>query len=260
MLQRARSAARMYRWKKSLMTMSITALVSGMKSARFATVPALMVAIVALGALGFLYIGHEVGENEFQRFDTSILLALRNPADLSDPIGPAWFEESVLEMTALGGYTLIISIMLAVVGFLCVARLYGPALFVFLSIGSGWLVSQSLKGFYGRPRPDIVPQLDIVQTASFPSGHAMMSTVVYLTLAAVIARLTPDGRLRAYVIFIAILISLLVGLSRMYLGVHWPSDVFAGWALGAAWAGLSWLVVSALRGRRDRLRAENRLD
>lgn len=242
------------------MASSITTLVSGIKSTRLATLPAFVVAIVAFGVLGFLYIGHEVGENEFHQLDLSILLAMRNSADLADPLGPPWFEEAVVEITALGGYTLIIAIMLAVIGFLGVARLPGPALFIFLSIGTGWLASQSLKSFYGRPRPDIVPPLDIVQSASFPSGHAMMLTVVYLTLAVVIARLTTSLPLRAYVMAVAILISLMVGLSRIYLGVHWPSDVFAGWALGAAWAGLSWLVVSLLRARRDRLIAEHRLD
>ncbi len=156
----------------------------------------------------------------------------------------------VLEITALGGYTLIIAVMLAAIGLLVVARREGPALFVFLSIFSGWLMSSLLKSFYARPRPDLVPQLDLVHTASFPSGHATMSTVCYLTLAIVIARLTDNTRIRVYVVAVAILVSIAVGLSRVYLGVHWPSDVLAGWALGAAWAALSWLVVSLLRRRR----------
>lgn len=232
--------------------MSITDLVKGMKGGRVSWGPALLVAIAALGALAFFYIGHEVGEDELRQFDSAVLLWLRNPADLSQPVGPPWLAESVLEVTALGGYTLIILLVAAVIGFLLVAGLRGPALFVFLSVVTGWLASQVLKSFYERPRPDLVPQLDVVHTASFPSGHATMAALVYLTLAAVIARLTDKTSLRVYVFAAAGLISMIVGFSRVYLGVHWPSDVIAGWVLGAAWAALSWLVVSALRYRRER--------
>jgi undecaprenyl-diphosphatase len=232
---------------------SISTLAKGLKDSPVTTVPALMVAVLAAGVLAFLYIGHEVGEGELRQFDSAILLSLRDPADLSKLAGPWWLEEAVVEITALGGYTLILMLAASVVGFLIVAGHRGPALFVTLSILTGWLASQGLKSLYGRDRPDIVPQLDLVHTASFPSGHATMTTLVYLTLAAVIARLTDRTDLRVYVITVAVVISLLVGASRVYLGVHWPSDVAAGWALGAAWAALSWLVVTALRRRRDAL-------
>lgn len=212
----------------------------------------MLVVGLAASALLFFWLGHEVGEDEFRAFDTSVLLALRDPADLSRPIGPGWLPEAAVEITALGGYALIFLLVLLVTGFLAVARRYGPALFLALSILSGWATSNALKSFYARPRPDIVPQLDIVHTASFPSGHAMMTTLVYLTLAAVIAGLTDRAALRLYVFAVAALIALAVGLSRLYLGVHWPSDVAAGWALGAAWAALSWLAVRALRVIRSR--------
>jgi len=230
--------------------MSITELVQGMKSGRVSRLPAAMLAVAALGVVAFLYIAHEVGEASFEQLDAALLLAFRNPLDLNDPVGPSWLAETVLEVTALGGYPLILIIMAAVIGGLCVARLFGPALFVVLALFSGLLVSQGLKSFYARPRPDIVPQLDIVHTASFPSGHAMMATLFYLTLATVIARLTDKTAVRAYVFGVAILLSLVIGISRIYLGVHWPSDVLAGWALGVAWAALSWLAVSLLRSRR----------
>ncbi|MBN9071005.1 MAG: phosphatase PAP2 family protein [Rhizobiales bacterium] len=209
--------------------------------------PALVIAGFAACILLFFWIGHEVGEDEFRAFDGAILLALRDPADLSRPLGPHWLPETAAEITALGGYPLIFLLVLVVVGFLVAARLSGVALFVALSILSGWAVSHGLKSLYARPRPDVVPQLDIVHTASFPSGHATMTTLVYLTLAAVIASLTASLRIRIYVFAVAILISVSVGLSRVYLGVHWPSDVAAGWALGAAWAALSWLAAAALR-------------
>jgi undecaprenyl-diphosphatase len=234
--------------------MSITDLVSGLRNSGASWLPALIVAAAALGVLAFVYIGHEVGEEELVQFDSSILLAFRDPADLSRTVGPPWLAESVVEITALGGYTLIVVLVAAVIGLLLINGLRGPALFVLLSVTTGWVTSHLLKSFYDRPRPDLVPQLDIVHTASFPSGHAMMTTLVYLTLASVIARLTEKTSVRIYVFAVAVAIALAVGLTRIFLGVHWPSDVIAGWALGAAWAALSWLAVSVLRRRRDRER------
>ena len=120
-------------------------------------------------------------------------------------------------------------------------------------MGSGALVSYLLKNHYERPRPDLVEHLDVIHTASFPSGHATVTTVAYLTLAALVVRFFPDWRVRLYVLAVAVFISFIVGASRVYLGVHWPSDVAAGWALGAAWASFIWLCLSLLalyRGRR----------
>lgn len=241
------------------MNASVTDLVRGMKDFRWAFVPAAAVAISALGLVAFLAIGHEVGEEAVLGMDRALLLVMRDPANAANPLGPAWLQEAVLEMTALGGFTLIITVLLAVVGYLVVAGFRGPALFLVLSVWTGWLASQTLKSLYARPRPDLVPQLDLVHTASFPSGHAMMTTLVYLTLATVIARVADSTAVRVYVFAAAIVISVLVGLTRVYLGVHWPSDVLAGWALGAAWAALSWLVASALRFRRRQLRRRGEL-
>lgn len=234
------------------MTSSITDLVRGMKDTRRAIAPVLAIAVFALGVYGFLAIADEVSENEIEAVDNFLFLLFRNPADTSDPLGPAWVEETVTEITALGGYPILVALVGAVIGFLLVARKYGPALFVFLSVGSGTVVGQLLKVIYDRPRPDLVDHLVTTHTASFPSGHATMSTIVYLTLATLIVRLLDDTATRVYVISVAVFVSLAVGLSRIYLGVHWPSDVAAGWALGAAWASLSWLVISALRAYRNK--------
>lgn len=233
------------------MTFSITDLVRGLRDSRLATLPVAMLAIAAAGIYGFLAIADEMAEGEIDALDARLLLALRNPADLSDPLGPAWLEETAVEITALGGYPVIVLTLAAVIGFLLVTRRPGPALYVLLSVSGGTLVSQLLKGFYDRPRPDLVAHLDAVHTASFPSGHAMMSAVAYLTLASLIVRLVDGVGVRAYVMAVAILVSLLVGASRVYLGVHWPSDVAAGWAFGIAWAAAAWLVVSVLRRWRE---------
>ncbi len=226
---------------------SLTDLVRGMRDYRFATVPVVMVAILASSIYAFLQIADEVSENEIAEVDRFLLLWFRNPLDANDPWGPPWFEDAVAEITTLGGYPVLILLVAAVTGFLIVARKYGPAIYVLASVILGTVVSQGLKMLYDRPRPDIVEHLVGIHTASFPSGHATMSTVVYLTLAALIVRMVDDARIRVYVMSAAIFVALLVGVSRIYLGVHWPSDVAAGWMLGAAWASFSWLAVSALR-------------
>jgi len=224
-----------------------TSVVRGMRHRPETVLPVLVIGIMALGLYAFLSIADEMAEGEIRTWDERLFLAFRNPANPEDPLGPPWLEEAALEVTALGGYSLILLTLAAVVGLLLVTRRYGPALYVLLSVGSGALVSALSKQFYDRPRPDLVPQLDIVHTASFPSGHALITTVAYLTLAALVIRFFDDWRVRIYVAGVAIFISVLVGISRIYLGVHWPSDVAAGWALGTAWASLAWLVVAALQ-------------
>lgn len=226
---------------------SLNHLMRGMRDFRLATVPVLLVGVLASGAYAFLAIADEVAENEIAGFDRRLLLLFRNPADIADPIGPAWVEQTVLEITTLGGYPVLVTLVGAVIGFLLVSRTFGTALFAFASIVSGTLASHLLKLVYDRPRPDIVDHLVQTHTASFPSGHATMSAVVYLTLAALVVRLVDSLAVRVYVVCAAVALTVMVGLSRVYLGVHWPSDVAAGWALGAAWASLSWLAATALR-------------
>lgn len=229
-----------------------TDLVRGMRDMRIATIPVMLVAIVAAGIYTFLAIADEVSENEIARIDSYLLLLFRNPGDVSDPVGPAWVEQTVVEITTLGGYPVLVTLVSVVVGYLLVSRQFGPALFTLGSIISGTVASHLLKMVYDRPRPDIVNHLVETHTASFPSGHATMSAVVYLTLATLIVRLVDDVSVRVYVICVAIFLTFAVGMSRIYLGVHWPSDVAAGWALGAAWACLSWLAVTGLRKLRAR--------
>lgn len=230
----------------------LTGLVEGMKTRRRAVGPAAILAILALGVSAFLAIADEVAEGEIRALDSQLFLLLRDPADPSRPLGPPWLQEAALEITALGGYALIILALGVLTGLLVVTRRYGPALYAVLSVALGALVSHGFKQYYARPRPDLVDHLDTVHTASFPSGHAMITTVAYLTLAALVVRFFDDLRVRIYVVCVALFIAVLVGLSRVYLGVHWPSDVAAGWALGIAWACVTWLAVAALQFWRSR--------
>lgn len=237
------------------MRYSVGDLVRDMKDYRAATLPVALIAIIGASLFVFLEIAEEVREAEMIDIDRALLLFLRDPADLSQPLGPRWLEQTMVEITALGGYPILSLLLAIVVGFLIVSRKFGSAVYVTLSIGLGTLAGHVLKLLYERPRPDLVDHLVDVHTASFPSGHATMSAVVYLTLAVLIMRLVDGVGARIYVLFVAVFLTLAIGTSRIYLGVHWPSDVVAGWALGAAWASLSWLSVSALRAYRHRTRS-----
>jgi undecaprenyl-diphosphatase len=208
----------------------------------------LLVAVTA-GVWGFLELGDEVGEGETREVDTAILLALRTPGDPSDPIGPGWFEETGRDFTALGGMAVLTLFTLAALGYLLLDGKRHAALLVVVAVGGGMLWSSGLKAGYDRPRPDLVPHGARVYTASFPSGHSMLSAATYLTLGALLARVHPRRRMKAYFLGVAVLLTVLVGASRVYLGVHWPTDVLGGWSGGSTWALACWLVARWLQRR-----------
>jgi undecaprenyl-diphosphatase len=212
--------------------------------------------IIPLGTAGaalflFTRIASEVVAGDTRAFDESVLLALRSAGDVSDPIGPLWLEEMMRDFTALGGTGILTMLTIAVAGFLLLTRKSHAAAMILVSVASGVLLSSLLKWGFARPRPELVPHGAIVYTRSFPSGHAMMSAVVYLTLGALLARTQARSSVKAYLLAIASLLTILVGVSRVYLGVHWPTDVIAGWALGSVWALLSWLAMLWLQERGD---------
>lgn len=211
--------------------------------------PLLALLSVSTLGYGFFALAHEVGEGSTEALDRRILLALRNPADLSDPIGPRWLEETMRDITGLGSVFTILFVTCAVAAYLALDGRRRIAAFVIGAVGGGELVSTVLKLFYHRPRPDLVPHGMEVFTASFPSGHAMMSAIAYLTLATLLARVHRNRRVKALVLALGVSMTLFVGISRIYLGVHWPSDVLAGWCVGAAWAALCWFVALQLQQR-----------
>lgn len=220
----------------------------------------LLVAFVsAISLFAFVEIAEEVGEGETATFDTAILLAFRNNADLSDPLGPAWFEGIMRDFTALGGVAVLTTVTALVAGFLLLTRKHRTAWMVIISVLGGIALSHLLKWGFGRPRPDLVPHATAVYSESFPSGHAMLSAVVYLTLGALLARTEGEVRVKIYLVSAAGFLTLLVGISRIYLGVHWPTDVLAGWAVGASWALVCWLVMLWLQGR-GKVEAEDAAD
>ncbi len=209
--------------------------------------PRILAAIAAASSvLLFLELAEEVVEGETRSVDRTILLAFRVDGTPDDPLGPRWLEEFARDVTALGSIGVLTMLTVATVGFLLLARRWQAALFVAAATGGGMLASTLLKLLFERERPDIVPHAAYVATASFPSGHAMLSAAVYLTLGALIARLVRDRRLKAYVLLSAAFLAVAIGVTRVYLGVHWPSDVLAGWAAGAFWALACWLAAQWL--------------
>ena len=210
--------------------------------------------LVVLGGLAlfgwvFVEIAGEVLEGDSQAIDRKILVSLRAPGDLSDPIGPGWVEELMRDFTALGGNGILTLATILAAGALLLARKPHAAWALVVAVALGLTASLLLKEVFDRPRPDLVPHGSIVYTHSFPSGHSMLSALTYLTMAALLARQTPTIHLKIYFFGCAILLTTATGVSRVYLGVHWPTDVLAGWAAGAFWALLCWLVVRYLQSR-----------
>ena len=211
---------------------------------------ALALILVAAGlAWAFLNIASEVGEGETLALDRHILLRLRNPADLSDPIGSRTFEEAMRDVTALGGFTVVTLVtVVAVIAFLIHRRWRHAAVMAGTVLLANFSASFA-KAIYARPRPDLVPHGSYVYSASFPSGHSAMSATVFLTLAVLIASLEVERGAKALVFVLAAFLVAGIGVSRVYLGVHWPSDVLGGWCLGAAWALAGWIALRWLAKR-----------
>ena len=206
--------------------------------------------IVTLGAWAFIKIADEVVEGESQHIDETVLKSLRDPNDLSRPRGPAWLEEVMRDFTALGSVTVLFLTVAAVVGYLWMVKKYAAMALVVAATAGGLAVGSVLKYFFARPRPSVVPHLAGVMTASFPSGHSMYSAIVYLTLGSLLARLAPDWHVKIYFIIVALVLIVLVGISRVYLGVHYPTDVLAGWTAGLVWALVCWLAARYLQRKR----------
>lgn len=209
----------------------------------------LLVALAAVFLFLFAKIAEEMREGDTRDFDQILLLAFRSKTGLFEPLGPSWLAEVMRDITALGSFTVLGLVTFSVAGFLMLTQKRHAAGIVVLSITSGTLVSSLLKWLFARPRPDLVPHATMVYTQSFPSGHAMLSAVVYLTLGALLARTQAEPKVKAYLLLLAIALTLMVGISRVYLGVHWPTDVLGGWAVGACWALLWWVITIWLQSK-----------
>lgn len=214
-----------------------------------------LVALLAGGAWVFLEVADEVMEGETRRIDRSVMLLLRSPGEPADPLGPDWFEEFVGDITAMGGTGVLVCTTLAMVGFLLLSGRRQAALLLVIAVVGGLFLSMLLKFYFGRPRPGPATRQVQVQTPSFPSTHSALSAATYLNIGGILARFQRRRAMKSYLLLLAILATFAIGVSRVYLGVHWPSDVLAGWSLGASWAAACWLLVT----RPWKMRREHRM-
>jgi undecaprenyl-diphosphatase len=207
--------------------------------------------LTASATWAFFALAGEVVEGETGGFDAAILLALHPIRQPGSPPGPSWLWAFARDITGLGSVGVLTLVVVCACVFLLLANRPGTALFVVVATTLSGGVNTLMKLYFNRPRPLLIDHDLQVYGSSFPSGHAMMSATVYLTLAAVLARTTDKWRLRLYILSVATTLSGLIGISRIYLGVHWPSDVLAGWAAGAAWAIGAWGVAHCMHLGKD---------
>ncbi|MGK6356380.1 phosphatase PAP2 family protein [Sphingomonas sp. DT-207] len=212
--------------------------------------PIVMLGAVALLLLGVVWFGHEIMDGDAAELDRAIILAMRAPGHPEQPLGPHWLPSAVRDVTALGSTTVLTLVVLVTASFLALRRRFRSALFVLAATTLGALAVTLVKALIARSRPDLIERLMEEASHSFPSGHAANSAIVYLTLATLIFPVVRGWRMRGFVLAVAMLLVGLIGVSRVYLGVHWPSDVLAGWAFGSCWALLWWGIELRLFRRR----------
>lgn len=212
----------------------------------------LLMSVLTIAVLLFAFglVAQEVSEGEPLTFDQNIMLALRNSANPSVLARPAWLQETARDVTSLGSTIVLGIITFAVVGYLFLARRPGVAWLMLGAVLGGVALNNLLKFAFARPRPDFVTCAAArVFTTSFPSGHATLSAITYLTMGALLARMHPSLTIRIYLMLGAVFLILLIGISRIYLGVHYPTDVLGGWCIGAAWAMGWWLLMTWLHNK-----------
>ena len=219
--------------------------------AEFAALGAL--AIVTLGTVTFVEIADDMTEADGEAFDQMVLRWMQPVA--GQPRGPWWLHEAAADITSLGGIAVLTLFAVVALGMLLILRKWLSALLLLIGLAGGVALSEGLKALFQRERPPAAFQAVETLNASFPSGHALLSTVFYLTVAVMMTRAFPRRRLKAYVLGVGMVFALMVGLTRVYLGAHWASDVMAGWCVGAAWAMALWLVSYAVERRQTRRHA-----
>lgn len=205
----------------------------------------ILTAAVAL----FGIIAQEVADGDHLPREQALMAQLRTGSP-ARPIGPVWMAQAARDITGLGSSAVLSGLSVLTVGFLALSRKFGAAVFFAVAAAGGQALNAALKSYYGRMRPDAEFRWVPIDSPSFPSGHATSSAVIYLTLAVLLIRLTPERSQKVYLIAAALLLSFCVGVSRVYLGVHYPTDVIAGWSIGVAWAEACWFVAHLLGRRR----------
>lgn len=206
-----------------------------------------------LGAIGlavFAGIADGVASGDKQGFDWSVLTWLHPYVDDPQRVrGPWWLREAAIDITSLGGISVLLLLALIFVFFLLVHGKKLSALLLVVGLAGGVAWSEGLKALFDRARPPAEYQVVETLNASFPSGHALLATVFYLTIGVMLTRAFPRARVKAYAVGWAVVVVLLIGLTRVYLAAHWATDVLAGWGIGAFWAVMLWLFAYVVERR-----------
>lgn len=208
--------------------------------------------LTVLAALAFFAVAALVSEGDTQQIDEAIVRWFRQPGNPNLARGPAWLTEVAIDITALGSTVVLLMLVGAVAGFLWLQGQTRLMLLLMGALGGGFFLNALLKTTFARARPSVVPHLREVFTYSFPSGHAALSAIVYLTIGVLLFEVVRGRAVRLYCLAVAMAATVLVGCSRVFLGVHYPSDVLAGWAAGIGWAAICWLAVQYLERRKVR--------
>ncbi len=154
-----------------------------------------MIAAATAALSIFIKVTEEVIEGDTNKIDLLIVMWFRTTGNPTDPLGPRWLEDFSRDITALGSPAVLGLFVLISVFFLLLADKRRLSIFMLITAGCGALVVTVLKEIHDRPRPQLMPDYVFVYATSFPSAHAMVSAVVYLTLGTLIARLTPPSAL-----------------------------------------------------------------
>ncbi|MEO9132601.1 MAG: phosphatase PAP2 family protein [Sphingomonas sp.] len=205
---------------------------------------------VAAGVILLGLVGYLIDSGLQLNFDRTILLAMRHGTMHGAPIGPVWVKLAMIDITAIGGATVLPVIVAVTAGFLAVRRLWLTMWLVLGGTITGSIAVGLIKTLVARARPELTDHLVQVSSASFPSGHAANSAIVYLTIATLIVQIVEGRGTRIYILSVTALLVTVIGISRLYLGVHWPSDVLAGWSFGTLWALAWWSLGAWLRQKR----------
>lgn len=206
--------------------------------------------LVVLGLVTALVAGlsYLIATGATYEVDTYLLRLSRDAAPGYQPLGTPKLQSVIRDVTSLGSGVILTTLTILVGLHHFMRKEWHTGLFILLTILLGWWAMEGLKVVYQRERPTVVPHLMNEKSLSLPSGHSMMSMVVFLTLAAVYASRTTHRQLQIYYFTVAFLLALLIGYTRVYLGVHHPSDVLTGWLLGILWVQLAFLVRNAWSG------------
>jgi undecaprenyl-diphosphatase len=206
--------------------------------------------LVAVGI--FIELADDAPEGDYLPIETRFMQALRHEGH---PLGPVGTAAVIRDITALGSAVVLIVLTLLILGYLCMSGRWRIAGLIAVATAGGQTLNLILKNSFARARPDAALHLVEVTSTSFPSGHSMASSIFYLTMGALLARTAQRRREKTYFVSAALFITFLIGFSRVYLGVHYPTDVLAGWSAGTAWAMICWFVADWL-GRRGKLRKD----